>query len=249
MLPEQTEDEIVKVIELTNYIYKLFNFNYHVEISTQPKDSMGTKEEWDRATDALKAAVERLGIPYIINEGDGAFYGPKIDFHLEDSLKRTWQCGTIQLDFQMPQRFETFYIGQDNEKHIPQMIHRAIFGSIERFIGILTEHFAGKFPLWLAPVQVRFLTVATTFNDYAEALTEEFRGAGLRAESDLRNEKIGYKIREARNARDSYLVVIGEKEAGGGALPVRSSKQGELGEMSKDAFKEMLLEEIRTKAV
>jgi threonyl-tRNA synthetase len=249
MLPEQTEDEIVKVIELTDYVYKLFNFNYHVEISTQPADSMGTKEEWDMATDALKSAVERLGIPYIINEGDGAFYGPKIDFHLEDSLKRTWQCGTIQLDFQMPQRFETFYVGADNEKHIPQMIHRAIFGSIERFIGILTEHFAGKFPLWLAPVQVRFLTVATTFNDYAEALTEEFREAGLRAESDLRNEKIGYKIREARNARDSYLVVIGEKEAGGGALPVRSSKQGELGEMSKDAFKEMMLNEIRTKAV
>jgi threonyl-tRNA synthetase len=249
MLPEQTEDEIVKVIKLTDAIYKLFNFKYHVEISTQPEDSMGTKEEWDRATDALKAAVESLDIPYIINEGDGAFYGPKIDFHLEDSLKRTWQCGTIQLDFQMPQRFETFYIGADNEKHVPQMIHRAIFGSIERFIGILTEHFAGKFPLWLAPVQVKFLTVATTFNEYAEALTEEFRKAGLRAESDLRNEKIGYKIREARNARDSYIVVIGEKEAGGGALPVRSSKQGELGEMDKDAFKEMLLDEIRTKSV
>ena len=249
MLPEQTEDEIVKVIELTDYIYKLFNFNYHVEISTQPEDSMGTKEDWDRATDALKSAVERLGIPYIINEGDGAFYGPKIDFHLEDSLKRTWQCGTIQLDFQMPGRFETFYAGSDNEKHVPQMIHRAIFGSIERFIGILTEHFAGKFPLWLAPVQIRFLTVGTAWNDFAESLTEEFRAAGIRAESDLRNEKIGYKIREARNARDSYIVVIGEKEAEGGGLPVRSSKEGELGEMDKETLMEMMLNEIRTKAI
>jgi len=188
-------------------------------------------------------------VPYIINEGDGAFYGPKIDFHLEDSIGRTWQCGTVQLDFQMPQRFGLHYVGPDGEKHTPTMIHRVIFGSIERFIAILTEHFAGKFPLWLAPVQVRFLTVATTWNEYAAGLAEDFRLAGLRAEADLRNEKIGFKIREARNARDSYLVVIGEKEAGGEPLPVRSSKEGELGEMSPDALKAKLLEEIGARAV
>jgi threonyl-tRNA synthetase len=248
MLPEQTEDEIVGVIELTDYIYKLFGFEYHVEISTQPEDSMGSKEDWDRAQAALQRAVERLGIPYIINEGDGAFYGPKIDFHLEDSLGRTWQCGTIQLDFQMPQRFELTYVGSDGEKHVPQMLHRAIFGSIERFIGILTEHFAGKFPLWLAPVQVRFLTVATEWNAYAEGLCVQFRAAGLRAEVDGRNEKIGYKIREARNARDAYIVVIGEKEATSGVVPVRSSKRGELEPMAAEALKEMMLEEVRSKA-
>ncbi|MDR1815759.1 MAG: threonine--tRNA ligase [Clostridiales Family XIII bacterium] len=249
MLPEQTEDEIVGVIELTDYVYKLFGFEYHVEISTQPEDSMGAKEDWDRAQAALEAAVKRLGIPYIINEGDGAFYGPKIDFHLEDSIGRTWQCGTIQLDFQMPERFELSYIGSDGEKHVPQMLHRAIFGSIERFIGILTEHFAGKFPLWLAPVQVRFLTVATEWNDYAEGLCAQFREAGLRAEVDGRNEKIGYKIREARNARDAYIVVIGEKEATSGVVPVRSSKLGELGEMPAEVLKEKMLEEVRNKAV
>jgi threonyl-tRNA synthetase len=249
MLPEQTEDEIIGVIKLTDSVYKLFGFEYHVEISTQPEKSMGDKADWDRATAALKAAVEKLGIPYIINEGDGAFYGPKIDFHLEDSLGRTWQCGTIQLDFQMPQRFGTVYVGSDGEKHVPQMIHRAIFGSIERFIGILTEHFAGKFPLWLAPVQVKFLTVSTDWNGYAEQLRGQFREAGIRAQADGRNEKIGYKIREARNARDSYIVVIGEKEATTGVVPVRSSTRGELGEMGVDALRDMLLEEIRAKAL
>ena len=249
MLPEQTESEIVGVIELTDYVYKLFGFRYHVEISTRPEDSMGTQEEWDQAQDALESVVKKLGIPYIINEGDGAFYGPKIDFHLEDSLGRTWQCGTIQLDFQMPQRFQTAYVGSDGEKHIPRLIHRVVFGSIERFIGILTEHFAGKFPLWLAPVQIKFLTVATEWNDYAAELTEQFLAAGIRAEYDPRNEKIGFKIRESRNARDAYIVVIGEKEAGSGIVPVRSSKEGELGEMPVDALREMLLEEIRSKRI
>jgi threonyl-tRNA synthetase len=249
MLEEQTEDEIIGVIKLTDYIYKLFGFEYHVEISTQPEDSMGTKADWDLATNALKNAVEKLGIDYVINEGDGAFYGPKIDFHLKDSLGRTWQCGTIQLDFQMPQRFEITYVGSDGERHIPQMIHRAIFGSIERFIGILTEHFAGKFPLWLAPVQVKLLTVTEVFNDYAYELEQRLKDAGLRTAVDGRNEKIGYKIREARNARDSYIVVIGEKEANGGGLPVRSSKEGDIGEFAEADFIAKLKKEIADKAL
>jgi len=249
MLPDQIEDEIQGVIRFIDDVYRMFGFKYHIELSTKPEDSMGTEEEWDLATGALKKAIEDMGLPYVINEGDGAFYGPKIDFHLEDSLGRTWQCGTVQLDFQMPQRFGLTYVGADGEKHTPTMIHRVIFGSIERFIAILTEHSAGKFPLWLAPVQVRFLTVATAWNDFAESIKDEFLLAGIRAETDLRNEKIGYKIREARNARDSYIVVIGEKEAAEGILPVRSSKEGELGEMSVSALKEKLLEEIRTKAV
>jgi threonyl-tRNA synthetase len=249
MMPEQTEDEIVNVIKLTDHIYKLFGFEYHVEISTQPEDSMGTKEDWDLAIKALKNAVEKLGIEYVINEGDGAFYGPKIDFHLKDSLGRTWQCGTIQLDFQMPQRFEVTYVGSDGERHIPHLIHRAIFGSIERFIGILTEHFAGKFPLWLAPVQVKLLTVTEQFNDYAYALEQRLKDAGLRTAVDGRNEKIGYKIREARNARDSYIVVVGEKEANGGGLPVRSSKEGDIGEFTEADFIRKLQTEIADKAM
>ena len=249
MLPEQIGPEIKSVVAFIDDVYKLFGFKYHVELSTRPEDSMGTAEEWEQATDALRTAIEEMGIDYIVNEGDGAFYGPKIDFHLEDSIGRTWQCGTVQLDFQMPQRFGLTYVGTDGEKHTPTMIHRVIFGSIERFIAILTEHFAGKFPLWLAPTQVKILTVATTWNTFAEGLMEDFTRAGLRAEADLRNEKIGYKIREARNARDSYIVVIGEKEAEGGLLPVRSSKDGELGEMSVGDFKARLLDEIRSKAV
>ncbi|MCL1896922.1 MAG: threonine--tRNA ligase [Clostridiales bacterium] len=249
MLPDQIGQEIKGVIGFIGDVYSLFGFKYHLELSTRPEDSMGTAEEWETATEALRRAVEEMGLPYIVNEGDGAFYGPKIDFHLEDSIGRTWQCGTVQLDFQMSQRFGLTYVGPDGEKHTPTMIHRVLFGSIERFIAILTEHFAGKFPLWLAPVQVKFLTVATAWNEYAEKLAMEFRDAGLRAEADLRNEKIGYKIREARNARDSYIVVIGEKEAGSGQLPVRSSKEGELGEMSIEELKTKLIEEIETKAV
>lgn len=185
---------------------------------------------------ALKEAMEEKGLDFVINEGDGAFYGPKLDFHLEDSLGRTWQCGTIQLDFQMPQRFDVSYIGSDGEKHRPVMIHRVIFGSIERFIGILTEHFAGKFPLWLAPVQVKLLTVTEKFADYAEETAKKLADAGLRVETDIRNEKIGYKLREARNERCSYIGVIGERETEAGTLTVRSSKVGELGEMNVDEF-------------
>jgi len=248
MLPEQIKDEIVGVIDFIDYVYKLFGFKYHVELSTKPENSMGSQEDWDAATTALREAMEEKGMGYVVNEGDGAFYGPKLDFHLEDSIGRTWQCGTIQLDFQMPQRFDLTYIGSDGEKHRPVMIHRVIFGSIERFIGILTEHFAGKFPLWLAPVQVKLLTVTEKFNDYALDVEKKLKAAGFRAETDTRNEKIGYKIREARNLRDSYLCVIGEKEMEAGTLTVRSSKEGELGEMSLEDFMQKLREEIDTKA-
>ncbi|WP_027398262.1 threonine--tRNA ligase [Anaerovorax odorimutans] len=249
MLPDQIKEEIVGVIDFIDYVYNLFGFKYHIELSTKPEDSMGSDEEWEIATNALKDAMDQKNIPYIINEGDGAFYGPKLDFHLEDCIGRTWQCGTIQLDFQMPQRFDLTYIGSDGEKHRPVMIHRVIFGSIERFIGILTEHFAGKFPLWLAPVQVKLLTVTEKFADYAENLGKQLTESGLRVEVDVRNEKIGYKIREARNERVSYICVIGEKEVESGELTVRSNKEGELGSMKLDSFISKLQEEIRTKSV
>lgn len=249
MLPEQIKDEIKGVIEFIDYVYSLFGFKYHIELSTKPQDAMGTDEEWQRATEDLREATEEIGMEYTVNEGDGAFYGPKLDFHLEDSIGRTWQCGTIQLDFQMPQRFDSNYIGADGEKHRPAMIHRVIFGSIERFIAILTEHFAGKFPLWLSPVQVKLLTVTEKFSEYAEETAEELRKAGLRVELDIRNEKIGYKMREARNERVSYIGVIGEREEGAKSLSVRSGKSGELGEIPLDRFKAMLLKEIEEKAV
>ncbi len=249
MLPEQVKDEIVGVAKFIDDVYSMFGFKYHVELSTRPEDSMGTDEEWATAEDALREAIAEVGVPYVVNEGDGAFYGPKLDFHLEDSIGRTWQCGTIQLDMQLPQRFDLTYVGSDNEKHRPIMIHRVIFGSIERFIGILTEHFAGKFPLWLAPVQVKLLTVAEAFSDYAKEIAAKCEEAGLRVELDLRNEKIGYKLREARNERVSYICVIGEREAEAGSLSVRSTKVGDLGEMAADEFVTKLVEEIKTKAI
>ena len=248
MLPEQMKDEIVGVIDFIDHVYKLFGFKYHVELSTRPESFMGTEEEWDKATDALREALEDKGMDYIINEGDGAFHGPKIDFHLEDSIGRTWQCGTIQLDFQMPQRFDLTYVGSDGEKHRPVMIHRVIFGSIERFIGILTEHFAGKFPLWLAPVQAKLLTVTQRFNDYAYEVAKRLTDASLRVEVDDRNEKIGYKIREARIQRDTYMLIIGEREQKAGTVSVRSIKEGELGEMSVEDLIAKLRKEIDTKA-
>ena len=244
MLPEQVNDEIKAVAKFCDDVYKMFGFEYHVELSTRPDDSMGTDEEWEMAEAALRNAIEEMGVPFVINEGDGAFYGPKLDFHLKDSIGRTWQCGTIQLDMQMPQRFELTYVGPDGEKHRP-----IIFGSIERFIGILIEHCAGKFPLWLAPVQVKLLTVTEKFAPYALEVAKKMEEAGLRVETDIRNEKIGYKLREARNERDSYICVIGEREAEAGTLSVRSSKAGELGEMYVDEFIEKLLEEIKTKAM
>lgn len=247
MLPEQVKDEILGVIDFIDYVYNIFGFKYHIELSTKPEDSMGTDEEWEMATSALQEAMDSKSIPYVINEGDGAFYGPKLDFHLEDCLGRTWQCGTIQLDFQMPQRFDLTYVGADGEKHRPIMIHRVIFGSIERFIGILIEHFAGKFPLWIAPVQVKLLTVTEKFSDYAVDVAKKLEEAGLRVETDIRNEKIGYKLREARNERVSYIGVIGEREVENNSLTIRSNKVGELGEMSVEDFAAKLLEEIKAK--
>lgn len=247
MLPEQIKEEIIGVIDFIDYVYNIFGFKYHIELSTKPEDAMGTEEEWEIATSALKEAMDSKDIPYVINEGDGAFYGPKLDFHLEDCIGRTWQCGTIQLDFQMPQRFDLTYIGADGEKHRPIMIHRVIFGSIERFIGILIEHFAGKFPLWIAPVQVKLLTVTEKFTDYAVQVGKKLEEAGMRVEVDIRNEKIGYKLREARNERVAYICVIGEREAESNTLTVRSSKEGELGEMSVETFTSSLIEEIKAK--
>ena len=249
MLMEQTRDEVIKVIQLFDDLYKLFGLSYHIELSTKPEDSMGSEEDWNTAEAALKEAIESVDVPYVINEGDGAFYGPKLDFHLEDSLGRTWQCGTIQLDMQMPQRFDVNYIGSDGEKHRPLMIHRAAFGSVERFIGILIEHFAGKFPLWLAPVQVKLMTVTEKFSPYAEEVAAKFEAAGLRVENDIRNEKIGYKIREARNERTPYMCIIGEKEVDAGILTVRNGKTGEQIEMTPDELMAKLLEEIASKAI
>lgn len=246
---DQVKDTVQSVARLIDYMYSVFGFEYIVELSTRPENSMGTDEEWDLATEALREAVEDLGMEYRVNEGDGAFYGPKLDFHLVDALGRTWQCGTNQLDFQMPQRFGISYIGPDGEKHRPVMIHRTVFGSIERFIGILIEHFEGKFPLWLAPVQIKLLTVTESQADHAEKLRKELEDEEFRVEVDARNEKIGYKMREARNARDSYICVIGDKEIADGTLSVRSIKTGDLGSIKIDDFKNKLHEEIDTKAL
>lgn len=247
MTPDIVKDEIKRVVSFIDDVYNLFGFKYHIELSTRPEDSMGTDEEWNHAIDSLEAAIKEMGKDYVINEGDGAFYGPKLDFHLEDSLGRTWQCGTIQLDFQMPQKFDLTYVGSDGEKHRPIIIHRVIFGSIERFIGILIEHFAGKFPLWLAPEQVRLLTVTEKFVPYAEKVSEELAKHGIRVKVDARNEKIGYKLRQGRNERVSYLAVIGEREAEAYTLSVRSSKEGDLGSLSIDKFIDALCDEIATK--
>lgn len=247
MTPDIVKDEIKRVVSFIDDVYNLFGFKYHIELSTRPENSMGTDEEWNHAIDSLEAAIKEMGKDYVINEGDGAFYGPKLDFHLEDSLGRTWQCGTIQLDFQMPQKFDLTYVGSDGEKHRPIIIHRVIFGSIERFIGILIEHFAGKFPLWLAPEQVRLLTVTEKFVPYAEKVSKELAKHGIRVKVDARNEKIGYKLRQGRNERVSYLAVIGEREAEADTLSVRSSKEGDLGSLSIDKFIDALCDEIATK--
>ena len=249
MLPEQITDEIKGVVRLTNKIYKQFGFKYKVELSTRPEDSMGTEEEWNMATDALRKALDELGLEYEINEGDGAFYGPKIDFHLQDSIGRTWQCGTIQLDFQMPQRFELEYTGEDGAKHRPIMIHRAIFGSIERFIGILIEHYAGKFPVWLAPVQVKVLSITDRTKDYAESVCAMLKERGVRAELDTRNEKIGYKIREAKLEKVPYVLVVGDKEAEEGTVNVNKRGVEEKLILSKEAFADLVVKEDAEKIV
>ena len=236
MTPEQITSEIKGVVRLINEVYNVFGFKYHVELSTMPEDHLGSLEDWEAATNGLRAALDEMHMPYVVNEGDGAFYGPKIDFHLEDSLGRTWQCGTIQLDFQLPMRFEAEYTGSDGEKHRPIMIHRVCFGSIERFIGILIEHFAGAFPTWLAPVQVKLLPISDRQHDYAAEVAKKLTSAGIRVETDTRNEKIGYKIREAQLEKVPYMLVIGDKECENGTVAVRSRKNGDMGTESLDTF-------------
>ncbi len=244
MLPEQIKDEIKGVVSLIDKIYKTFGFSYHLELSTRPEKFLGEISMWDEAESNLKAALEELGLPYIINEGDGAFYGPKIDFHLRDCIGRTWQCGTIQLDYQLPERFELSYIGKDGEKHRPVMIHRVAFGSIERFIGILIEHYAGKFPLWIAPVQVKILPISDKFMDYAKQIEKAMYDAKIRVELDDRAEKIGYKIREAQLEKVPYMIIVGEKELNEGNISVRSRDLGDLGFKNTDDFLKELSEEI-----
>ena len=248
MTPDQIEEEIEGVVRLIDKFYKVFGFKYKLELSTRPENSMGTDEQWETATNALKRALNVLGKDYEINEGDGAFYGPKIDFHLEDSIGRTWQCGTIQLDFQMPERFDLTYVGQDGEKHRPVMIHRVVFGSIERFIAILTEHYAGAFPLWLAPVQVKIVPISEVQADYAHQVCEKLVNTGIRAEVDDRNEKMGYRIREAQLQKIPYMLVLGEKEKQCGTVAVRNRKKGDLGVMSFDDLANKLLKEIAEKS-
>ena len=247
MLPEQIKDEIKGVVRLIDEVYKAFGFKYKVEVSTRPEDSMGSDEAWETATEALIEALTDMGYDYKINEGDGAFYGPKIDFKLEDCLGRTWQCGTIQLDFQLPERFELEYIGADGEKHRPVMIHRVVLGSIERFIGVITEHFAGAFPTWLAPVQVKVLPISEKYHDYAAKVQDALEEAGLRVERDERAEKIGYKIREARMERVPYILVVGAQEEEEDKVAVRSRENGEEGQMDLQAFIQRITEEVQTK--
>ncbi len=248
MTPEQIESEIEGVVRLIDSFYSVFGFKYKLELSTRPENSMGTDEQWETATDALKKALETLGKDYEVNEGDGAFYGPKIDFHLEDSIGRTWQCGTIQLDFQMPERFDLTYVGQDGEKHRPVMIHRVVFGSIERFIAILTEHYAGAFPLWLAPEQVKIIPISENQIEYAHRVCEKLLSAGIRADVDDRNEKMGYRIREAQLQKIPYMLVLGEKERESDSVAVRNRKHGDMGVMSYGDFADKLAKEISEKS-
>ncbi|WP_290772909.1 threonine--tRNA ligase [Anaerofustis sp.] len=250
MLPEQIKDEVIGVIDFIDYVYGMFGFKYHVELSTRPDDSMGTDEEWNMATEALREAMEAKGMNYVVNEGDGAFYGPKLDFHLEDCLGRTWQCGTIQLDFQMPQRFDLTYVGHDGEKHRPVMIHRVIFGSIERFIGILTEHFAGAFPLWLAPVQVKLIPITDRNLEYVKGIKDKLEQSGIRCEIDDRSEKMGYKIREAQLEKVPYMLIAGDRDMENNVVSIRARKDGEdLGAMSVDDFINKVLKEIKEKSL
>jgi len=249
MTREQIKDEIKNVVRLIDGVYNTFGFEYHIELSTRPEDSMGAQEDWDIATDALRDAITELGYDFEVNEGDGAFYGPKLDFHLKDCLGRTWQCGTIQLDFQLPERFELEYVGADGAKHRPIMIHRVVFGSIERFIGILTEHFAGAFPTWLAPVQVKLLPIADRHCDYLKAVENKLEERGIRCEIDDRSEKIGFKIRSAQMEKIPYMLVAGDKDIENGTVSVRSRKEGEQGAMSVDEFADMIEKEIKSKAL
>ena len=247
-MPSQIESEIAGVIKLVNEIYSIFGFKYTVELSTRPDDSMGSDEQWELAEGALKKVLKDLNIDYELNEGDGAFYGPKIDFHIKDCLGRSWQCGTVQLDFQMPERFDLTYIGEDGEKHRPVMLHRVIFGSIERFIGILIEHYAGAFPVWLSPVQVKILPISEKQHDYAKKIEEEMKAKGIRAKLDDRSEKIGYKIREAQLEKVPYMVIVGQKEEEENIVSIRSRKDGDIGSMKTNEFIEKVIKEDKEKA-
>ena len=249
MTPSQIKDEIKNVVALIDKIYKVFNFTYHVELSTRPENSMGSDEDWEMATNGLKDALDELGLSYVINEGDGAFYGPKIDFHLKDTIGRTWQCGTIQLDFQLPQRFELEYTGEDGEKHRPIMIHRVIYGSLERFIGLLIENFAGAFPLWLSPEQVRVMSLTERNTDYVDKIVARLKQEGLRVEADNRNEKIGYKIREALNEKVPYLIIVGDEEEKNGTISIRGRGYENKSGLNLDDFIARLKNEIETKKI
>ncbi|MFZ5633303.1 MAG: threonine--tRNA ligase [Bacillota bacterium] len=249
MLPGQAKDEIIGVIDLVDYLYSVFGFKYRVELSTKPEKAMGSDEIWEAATTALEDALKAKGMDYKVNEGDGAFYGPKIDFHLEDCLGRTWQCGTIQLDFQMPEKFELSYIGEDGQKHRPVMIHRTVFGSLERFIGILTEHFGGAFPVWLAPVQVRVLPITDRHIDYAKEVADRLDREDIRVELDDRNEKVNYKIRDAQGQKIPYMLVVGDREAESGSVAVRHRAAGDMGSVKLEDFISQIQEEIRTKKI
>ncbi|MGE5371911.1 MAG: threonine--tRNA ligase [Solirubrobacterales bacterium] len=247
MLPEQIIDEVIGVIELIDRIYSQFGFKYHVELSTRPEKSIGSAETWEKATEALRQALEKRGMDYKVNEGDGAFYGPKIDFHLQDSLDRTWQCGTIQLDFQMPDRFDMSYVGEDGEKHRPVMVHRTAYGSMERFMGILIEHYAGAFPAWLAPLQVRVIPITERHHEYARSLEMRLKKAGLRVDVDARSEKMNYKIREGQLQKIPYLLVVGDKEAETDTVAVRHRKDGDIGVQPVEAFIASVTEEVSTR--
>ena len=248
LAPEQIKDEVIRIAKLFDEVYSLFGLPYKIELSTMPEDHIGSVEDWDIATSALADAITSIGKEYTVNPGDGAFYGPKLDFHIQDSLGRTWQCGTIQLDYQLPGRFDLEYTGADGEKHCPVMIHRVVFGSIERFIGIITEHFAGAFPVWLSPVQVKVMPITDRTSDYAKDVAAKLSAAGVRVETDLRNEKIGYKIREAQMQKNPYMLVIGDREAESGAVAVRTRSGEDLGAMPLDAFIERITGEIKSRS-
>ena len=248
LAPEQIKDEVIRIAKLFDEVYSLFGLPYKIELSTMPEDHIGSVEDWDIATSALADAITSIGKEYTVNPGDGAFYGPKLDFHIQDSLGRTWQCGTIQLDYQLPGRFDLEYTGADGEKHCPVMIHRVVFGSIERFIGIITEHFAGAFPVWLSPVQVKVMPITDRTSDYAKDVAAMLSAAGVRVETDLRNEKIGYKIREAQMQKTPYMLVIGDREAESGAVAVRTRSGEDLGAMPLDAFIERITGEIKSRS-
>ena len=249
MTPAQLKDELKNVVRLFDEVYSVFGLSYKIELSTMPEDHIGTVEQWEHNQDILKEAITEMGKDYEVNEGDGAFYGPKLDFHLADSLGRTWQCGTVQLDSQLPERFELEYVGEDGQKHRPVMLHRVVLGSIERFIGVITEHFAGKFPLWLSPVQAVVLPISEHHHEYAQGVQDVLEEAGFRVECDLRNEKIGYKIREAQLQRTPYMIVVGDKEAAEGIISVRHRADGDLGSMDLPAFIAKLKEEVESKEI